>query len=312
MTDGIFCYVKMPFGLKNAGAPYQCVIDMEFREQISRNVEAYVDDIVIKRNTEERMIRDILETFESLRKINMKLNPKKCAFGVEEEWNGTQMPIYFSSKLLQQSEANYPPIEKLVYALVHTATRLRIYFQGYSILVLTDQPIKQILKHPESSGLLAKWAAELGEYEIFFSPRHAVKGQILADFLLETTKKVDYSHNPVIKYGNCILMGASSDEGVGAELVLTNLEGEKHTNSLKFCFYAPNNEVEYEALLSGLRIAVNMGIKHLRAYVDFQIVAQQVNGVFEEKDISMKRYLQLVEKVSKNFEKFGSCANIMK
>ncbi|XP_071687573.1 uncharacterized protein [Rutidosis leptorrhynchoides] len=79
-------------------------------------------------------------------------------------------------------------------------------------------------------------------------------------------------------------------------------EGEEHTYALKFCFYASNNEAEYEALLFGLRIASEMGIRHFRAYVDSQIVAQQVNGAFEEKDISMKRYLQLVEKILKFFE----------
>ncbi|XP_071708774.1 uncharacterized protein [Rutidosis leptorrhynchoides] len=192
------------------------------------------------------------------------------------ERNGVQMPIYFVSKLLQQSEMNYPPIEKLVYALVHTARRLRRYFQGHPILVLTDQPIKQILKHPESSGCLVKWAIELGEYEINFSPRHAVKGQILAYFLLETTEKVDYLREA--QSNNCMWEfhtdGVSSEEGVGAGLVLTNPEGEEHTYALKFCFYASNNEVEYEALLSGLRIASEMGIKNLRAYVDSQIVAQ--------------------------------------
>ncbi|XP_071727773.1 uncharacterized protein [Rutidosis leptorrhynchoides] len=220
------------------------------------------------------------------------------------ERKGIQMPIYFVSKVLQQSEVNYPPIEKLVYALTHTARRLRRYFQAHSILVMTDQPIKHILRNPESSGRLAKWAIELGEYEINFSPRHAVKGQILADFLLETTKKVD--HTPNVTASNHVWElhtdGASSEEGVGAGLVLTSPEGEEHTYALRFCFYASNNEAEYEALLSGLCIASKMGIKNLRAYVDSQIVAQQVNGGFEAKDVSMKQYLQLVQKISKHFE----------
>ncbi|XP_071699829.1 uncharacterized protein [Rutidosis leptorrhynchoides] len=214
------------------------------------------------------------------------------------------MPIYFFSKILPQREVNYPPIEKLVYALTHTARWLRHYFQAHSILVMTDQPIKHILRNPESSGRLAKWAIELAEYEINFSPRHAVKGQILADFLLETTEKVD--HLQKVKGSNYVWElhtdGASSEEGVGAGLVLTSPEGEEHTYALRFCFYASNNEAEYEALLSGLRIASEMGIKHLRAYVDSQIIAQQVNGGFETKDVSMKQYLQLVEKISKNFE----------
>ncbi|XP_071695152.1 uncharacterized protein [Rutidosis leptorrhynchoides] len=169
---------------------------------------------------------------------------------------------------------------------------------------MIDQPIKHILRNPESSVQLAKWAIELGEYEINFSTRHAVKGQILADFLLETTEKVD--HLPNVTASNHVWElhtdGASSEEGVGAGLVLTSPEGEEHTYALRFCFYASNNEAEYEALLFGLRIASEMGIKHLRAYVDSQIVAQQVNGGFEAKDVSMKQYLQLVEKISKHFE----------
>ncbi|XP_071739818.1 uncharacterized protein [Rutidosis leptorrhynchoides] len=143
---------------------------------------------------------------------------------------------------------------------------------------MIDQPIKHILRNPESSGRLAKWAIELGEYEINFSPRHVVKGQILADFLLETTEKVDHPQNvkAINNVGELNTDGASSEEGVGAGLVLTSPEGEKHTYALRFCFYASNNEAEYDALLSGLRIASEMGIKHLRTYVNSQIIAQQI------------------------------------
>ncbi|KAJ0820273.1 putative nucleotidyltransferase, Ribonuclease H [Helianthus annuus] len=79
-TDkGIFCYQKMPFGLKNAGATYQRLVDKAFESQIGRNMEAYVDDLVIKSKTEYQMLDDIQETFKNLRKINMKLNPEKCS-----------------------------------------------------------------------------------------------------------------------------------------------------------------------------------------------------------------------------------------
>ncbi|GKD23949.1 reverse transcriptase domain-containing protein [Tanacetum coccineum] len=84
-TDqGTYCYTKMPFGLKNAGATYQRLVDTAFQSQIGRNLEAYVDDMVIKRNDEKVLIADIAETFDNLRRINMKLNPKKCSFGVQE------------------------------------------------------------------------------------------------------------------------------------------------------------------------------------------------------------------------------------
>ncbi|GJR72442.1 reverse transcriptase domain-containing protein [Tanacetum coccineum] len=84
IIQGIFCYSKMPFGLKNAGATYQRLVDKAFQKQIGRNLEAYVDDLVIKSCTEQEIIRDVEETFRTLRKINMKLNPKKCTFGMKE------------------------------------------------------------------------------------------------------------------------------------------------------------------------------------------------------------------------------------
>ncbi|GJX19691.1 reverse transcriptase domain-containing protein [Tanacetum coccineum] len=82
--QGTYCYTKMPFGLKNAGATYQRLVDSTFQNQIGRNLEAYVDDMVIKSKEETSLLADIAETFESLKTINMKLNPKKCSFGVEE------------------------------------------------------------------------------------------------------------------------------------------------------------------------------------------------------------------------------------
>ncbi|GJW14239.1 reverse transcriptase domain-containing protein [Tanacetum coccineum] len=82
--QGVYCYTKMPFGLKNAGATYQRLVDKAFDNQVGRNIEVYVDDLVIKSHTEVEMLRDIDETFRTLRKINMKLNPKKCMFGAVE------------------------------------------------------------------------------------------------------------------------------------------------------------------------------------------------------------------------------------
>ncbi|GKB13546.1 reverse transcriptase domain-containing protein [Tanacetum coccineum] len=81
---GVFCYRKMPFGLKNAGATYQRLVNKVFNDQIRRNLKAYVDGMVIKSVLEEDMLLDIQEIFDRLRSINMKLNPKKCTFGVEE------------------------------------------------------------------------------------------------------------------------------------------------------------------------------------------------------------------------------------
>ncbi|GJS00609.1 reverse transcriptase domain-containing protein [Tanacetum coccineum] len=83
-SQGIFCYTKIPFGQRNAGATYQRLVDKAFHKQISRNLKVYVDDLVIKSRKEDEIVRDIEETFKTLREINMKLNPKKCTFRIEE------------------------------------------------------------------------------------------------------------------------------------------------------------------------------------------------------------------------------------
>ena len=81
-SQGLFCYKVIPFGLKNAGATYQRLVNHMFRPQIGRNVEVYVDDMLVKSQDEEIHLDDLQETFDTLRQYNMKLNPSKCAFGV--------------------------------------------------------------------------------------------------------------------------------------------------------------------------------------------------------------------------------------
>nr|GEZ95284.1 reverse transcriptase domain-containing protein [Tanacetum cinerariifolium] len=75
-NEGVFCYIKMTFGQKNAGATYQRLVDTIFEGQMGRNLEAYVDDMVIKSKTQPEMIKDVEETLLTLKKVNMMLNPK--------------------------------------------------------------------------------------------------------------------------------------------------------------------------------------------------------------------------------------------
>nr|GEU87492.1 hypothetical protein [Tanacetum cinerariifolium] len=84
---GTYCYTKMPFRLKNAGATYQRLVDTAFQSQIERNLEAYVDDMVIKSNDKKILIKYIAETFDNLRRINMRLYPKN----VHLEWKKGKM-----------------------------------------------------------------------------------------------------------------------------------------------------------------------------------------------------------------------------
>ena len=81
-SQGLYCYRVMPFRLKNAGATYQRLVNQMFKKQIRRNVEVYVDDMLVKSKEEEDHLNDLKEMFNTLRQYNMKLSPSKCAFGV--------------------------------------------------------------------------------------------------------------------------------------------------------------------------------------------------------------------------------------
>ena len=72
----------MPFGLKNVGATYQRLVNQMFYRQIGRNMEVYVDDILVKSKSAESHLDDLRETFNTLRKCQMRLNPTKCVFRV--------------------------------------------------------------------------------------------------------------------------------------------------------------------------------------------------------------------------------------
>jgi hypothetical protein len=79
---GVFCYMTMPFGLKNAGATYQRCMQACLHDQIGENVQVYVDDIVVKTRKEATLLEDLRQTFANLNRYSIKLNPLKCVFGI--------------------------------------------------------------------------------------------------------------------------------------------------------------------------------------------------------------------------------------
>ena len=79
-------------------------------------------------------------------------------------------------------------MEKLAFALVTAARKLKPYFQAHTIIVLTDQPLKRAMTSPEATGRMALWAIELSEFDIQYRPQTAMKGQVVADFVTKYTQ----------------------------------------------------------------------------------------------------------------------------
>ena len=74
-------------------------------------------------------------------------------------------------------------MEKLAFALVTTARKLKPYFQAHMVVILTDSPLRRATSNPDAAGRLALWAIELSEFDIQYRPRTTIKGQVVADFI---------------------------------------------------------------------------------------------------------------------------------
>nr|GEV56485.1 reverse transcriptase domain-containing protein [Tanacetum cinerariifolium] len=157
---------------------------------------------------------------------------------------------------------------------------------------------------------LLKWSFELGEHDIHYRSRTSVKGQILADFIVERPED-DSSDTPmedkeVLPYPWILVTdGLSCTDGSGDGLILTNPEGMEFTYALRFRFEATNNEAEYKALITGLQIAKQMGVKNLQAHVDSRLVANQVNESYVAKEPGMIQYLEKVKALTSTFKAFS-------
>ncbi|GJS49611.1 reverse transcriptase domain-containing protein [Tanacetum coccineum] len=268
IEEGVFCYTKMPFGLKNAKATYQRLVDSAFKEQIGVNLEAYVDDIVIKSQTEQDIIQD---------KDFRWTEATKAAF-LEMKKLVSELPTLTTPKkgetlMMFLAVADEAVSAKLTLALVHATKRLRRYFQAYPIKVITDSQIKKVLSNSKASGRLAKWDVELGAYGIQYVPRVAVKESSNARENLA----------PSLKAWRLYTDGASNSGGSGDGLILIAPGGVEYSYALRLNFSNSNNDVEYEGLLAGLLIAIEMQVKDIHAFVDSKLVASQVEGSYEAK-----------------------------
>ncbi|XP_077252557.1 uncharacterized protein LOC143891950 [Tasmannia lanceolata] len=267
--------------------------------------------------------------------LYLSISPLALAAVLVREDHSQQKPVYYVSKVLHDAEIRYQRVEKLAYALVMAARKLRPYFQAHTIKVLTDQPLRQVLHKPDTSGRLVKWAVELSEFDIRYMPRLAIKAQVLADFVAKCSiprqaaefeivqtpvmeKSVTHEERAAVEAEAEIVPapaeqdpsaaeplwevyvdGSSNRGGCGAGLILTGPNSFTADYALRFGFHASNNEAEYEALLT-----VQVKAQRLKAYCDSQLVTNQIQGTYEARDERMIKYLSLVQQLSTKFKSF--------
>jgi ribonuclease HI len=215
-----------------------------------------------------------------------------------------QKPVYYVSEVLHEAKARYLKTHKLLYAVLVASRKLRHYFQAHRVVVVTSFPLRAILHNSNATGNIAKWAAELTEFHLDFQPRHAIKSQVLADFIMEWTPPTPVERRgPVFTEPHWTLFfdGSARQQSAGAGVVLIGLDGDQLKYVVRLEFKATNNMAEYEALIFGLSAALSLGVRQLLVKGDSQLIIKQAHGECSCNEPRLAAYLLHVKKLEKDF-----------
>ncbi|VFQ60495.1 unnamed protein product [Cuscuta campestris] len=197
-------------------------------------------------------------------------------------------------------------MEKTIFAVVCTVKKLTPYFQAHPVHVLSQIPIGTLLRSPNAPSWVSKWGVFLGSFQIVFKSRPAIKGQALADFVVEcTAREVESSgEEPEGNWWTVYTDGSSATDASGGGVVEISPEVFKAYYSVRFRFRVSNNEAEYEALLCGLRLAASLKAERIQVRCDSKLIVGHVTGKFEAKDERMKKYRDTALELLKAFRAY--------
>ncbi|CAN6583835.1 unnamed protein product [Malus baccata var. baccata] len=248
-------YLVMLFGLKNAGATYQRAINAIFHDLIGQNIEVYIDDIVVKSKTEDRHLTDLRQALTRMRIHKLKMNPNN---------------------------------------------KLRHYMLPCHVQIIAKtNVIKYMLSKPMLMGKIGKWILALSEFSFQYIPQRAVKGQAIADFLAEHQESQDEIINiPGTLEVTSIWISPSKDisgkdewKASGAGIVIVKPQEVYHYYSFLLDYQGnTNNRAEYEALIIGLEILMDLGAVEVEVFGDSELVINQLNGDCMCRHITMAGY----------------------
>ncbi|KAL0447246.1 UNVERIFIED_CONTAM: hypothetical protein Slati_1852500 [Sesamum latifolium] len=296
-----------------------------------RNVEVYVNDMLVKSKKAADHVKDLEETFSVLRKYKLKLNPAKCAFGVQGgrflgfivtqrgiEANPLKIRAIIDMKAptcLNEAQRLTGRIAAFSRFISKSAKKSLPFFKteapstskaltrGNPVPISIDCPqtVSSVLIREEDGKQLPIYYVSkvLNGAEGRYTP---IEKMALALVITARRLRPYFLSHPIGVRTNTPLKqmlgksdtsdGSSTAQGSGAGIVITTPQGEDLEFAIKFSFKASNNKAEYEALVIGLRMAHETGAKHLLAYSDSQLVVKQVEGAYEAKEENMIQYLQ--------------------
>ncbi|XP_075111214.1 uncharacterized protein LOC142181692 [Nicotiana tabacum] len=213
------------------------------------------------------------------------------------------------------AELNYTPVEKICLALLYAIKKLRHYFEAYTIKFISRaDPVKFVMTRPVLSGRLARWSILFNQYEITYTPQKAVKGQTLANFLADHLLPAEWELSDEFPDEDVLFIeelppwtmffdGFACRNGVGAGIVLISPERQVLPFSIVLGETCSNNASEYQALIVGLEMALDMKILPLEIYGDSKLIINQLLGSYEVKKEYLLPYHQYASGLLERFDK---------
>ena len=233
--------------------------------------------------------------------------------------SGIQRLVYYVSKSLNEAEVRYLPLENAILAIVHATRKLPHYFQVHTVVVLTQLPLKSVLRSTDYTGRIAKLGTILRAFDIKYMPCTSIKGQVLVNLVVEFAECLEEMEGGSEKLDERLINvafvqcpppwelyvdGAANRRGSRVGLVLVSPERITIEKSLRLNFSATNNEAEYEALLMGMIMVQKMGGKAMRIFLDSKLVVGQVKGDLEARDSRLQEYLCQIRSIQEKFDVF--------
>src|SRR4051812_15501604 len=220
----------------------------------------------------------------------------------EEGGKSVQRPVYYLSEVLSVSKQNYTHYHKMTYGVYMAAKKLKHYFQEHPIRVICEAPISDILGSKDASGRVTKWAIELAPYTPQYDRRDAIKSQAVAEFFVDWMEMQYEPPLPDPNYWKMHFDGSKTKMGLGAGIVLTSPKRYQLNYVLQIHFAASNNVAEYEALVHGIKVSKDIGIKRIMCFGDSDLVIQQVSIHWDALDANMSLYRFHVQHISGYFD----------
>jgi hypothetical protein len=209
-----------------------------------------------------------------------------------QEDEGKEFPVAYLSRRLVDAETMYSFIENICLALYYACTKCRHYLLTTSCIVSSQYDvIKYMLQKPILSGRLWKWAYALMEYDLTYEPIKAMKGQVVADFIMDHC--VDLEGSVCLadrEVWKLFFNGYVCSLGQGIRCVIVSPHGIEYELSIRLEFECTNYQAEYEALLTGLKTLAELGMLHAEVFGDSNLVVQQIKGESQCFDGRLNKY----------------------